>query len=40
MALPEPDQARMSAAALKTAETEKDHIATIYRAMIDAAISG
>lgn len=40
MALREPDHAMMSAAALQATESEKDRVATTYRAMIDAAIGG
>jgi hypothetical protein len=40
MALREPDTAMMRAAASKGADTDDDDAAAIYRAMIDAAMSG
>lgn len=40
MALREPDAAMMRAAASKGADTDDDDAAAIYRAMIDAAMSG
>lgn len=40
MALREPDAAMMRAAASKAADTDKDDAGAIYRAMIDAAMSG